>query len=681
MRQKYLKYVLPLVLFLIAFLFLPINQLNWLESMPGDIGDARLNNYFLENIYQYLNGNVESLWHLSFYYPFPYTLGFSDNLFGSSPIYLLTRYFGFLPDTAFQIWYLFGYIVNFTSAFYVLRKLGKSSLAASIGALIFAFALPTTAHVGHAQLQYRFGIPLAIFFLIKFLDKKDWSSLIVSGLWLVWQFYAGIYIGFFTLFLMLAMVLTYIGYEKFWFSHSFKSRLLVFISAWKYLSRRRKFQYVIFSGLLLFLMVLLFYPYLQVSLLYGAKRSWDEISVMLPRLQSYILSDASYLWSSPNAEIFSDIPMRHEHQMFFGLLPLLLAATGLFVGNRQQNGLAYTLMAGMLGLVFALTLYVGGFSLWYFMHKLPLASAIRAMTRLDLALLIVIAYFSAVTVDFVRSRYAWGTKIVSLAVLPLLILEFSMTSMYTSKKDDWRDRISQAEKRIPEHLPQDSIIFMAQKNGSFYVDELDAMWVSLMHGMKSLNGYSGLLPAGYTWEFGNDCAEMPVRIISYTNFSNLAEAEAEERYKQIISRVVPLGFSNCNSEWLYNKPKYTMSDRVYTADEIKDISFQIFDGTIPSDITVKIMNAGNINFSARSSIGKPFRVAWRFLDVNGIPMSGWDNRKDLPFDIPAKGVLEFQITVNPPPNTAMIEVSMVQELEFWFHDVGVTTVTLPVQLF
>lgn len=681
MRQKCLNYALPLVLFLIAFLFLPINQLNWLESMPGDIGDARLNNYFLENIYQYLNGNVESLWHLSFYYPFPYTLGFSDNLFGSSPIYLLTRYFGFLPDTAFQIWYLFGYIVNFVSTFYVLRKIGKSSLAASIGALIFAFALPTTAHVAHAQLQYRFGIPLAIFFLIKFLDKKDWSSLIVSGLWLVWQFYAGIYIGFFTLFLMLAMVLTYIGYEKLWLGHSFKSTLLVFISAWKYLSRRRKFQYLFFSGLLLFLMVLLFYPYLQASLLYGAKRSWDEISVMLPRLQSYILSDNSYLWSSPNAEIFSDIPMRHEHQMFFGLLPLLLAITGLFVGNRQQSGLAYTLMAGMLGLVFALTLYVGGFSLWYFIHKLPLASAIRAMTRLDLALLIVIAYFAAITVDYIRSRYSLGTKIVSIVVLPLLILEFSMTTMYTSKKDEWRDRISQAEKRIPEYLPKDSIIFMAQKSGSFYIDELDAMWVSLIHGMKSLNGYSGLLPAGYTWEFGNDCAEMPVRIISYANFSNLVEAEAEEKYKQIISRVVPLGFSNCNSEWLHNKPKYTLSDRVYTADEINSISFQIFNGKTPSDIIVKIMNAGNIDFSARSSIGKPFRVAWRFLDVNGIPMSGWDNRKDLPFDIPAKGALDFQITVNPPPDAAMIEVSMVQELEFWFHDVGVTTVTLPVQLF
>lgn len=677
MRQKYLKYALPLVLFLLVFLFLPINQLNGLELIPGDIGDARLNNYFLENIYQFLNGGVDSLWNLSFFYPFPYTLGFSDNLFGSSPVYLLARYLGILPDTAFQIWYLFGYVANFFAAFYALRKLGMSSLAASIGALTFAFALPTTSHASHAQLQYRFGIPLAIVFLIEFLDRKTWKSLVVSGFCLVWQFYAGIYMGFFTLLLMLTMLLTYIGYEKFRLGHSLKSIFTVYISAWQCLSRKRKIQYIILLGLLVFLLVLLLYPYLQVSLLYGAKRTWDEITPALPRFQSYFLADNSYLWSRPDAEIFSDIPMRHEHQMFVGLIPLLLAVTGLVVGSKYNNGLAYTLMGGMLGLTIALTLYVGGYSLWYFLHKLPLASAIRAMTRLDLALLIAIAYFAAITVDFVSTRYTWGIKIVSIVVLPLLILEFSLTSMYTSKKDEWRQRLSQAEKLIPMNLPKDAIVFLVQKDELSYANELDAMWLSLKKRVKTLNGYSGLLPPGYNLDFGSDCIELPNRILAFLHFSNLLQDE--KKYKEISSRVVPLGFNNCDPEWVRSTPTLSFTDRVYSPEEIKSISFQILDDHQQSDVTVRIINTGDLSFSARSNIDKPLRLSWRFLDSMGVSLSGWDERKDLPFDIPAKGKLDIRIKVNPPPKAAVLEVSMVQEMEFWLHDIGISPVSVSFQ--
>ena len=82
---------MPLAIFLLAFFFIPVSQLDGFAMMPGDIGDARLNNYFLENVYQFFAGNAVSLWHLSFFFPFPYVLGFSDNLFGSAPVYALAR--------------------------------------------------------------------------------------------------------------------------------------------------------------------------------------------------------------------------------------------------------------------------------------------------------------------------------------------------------------------------------------------------------------------------------------------------------------------------------------------------------------------------------------------------------------------------------------------------------------
>ena len=90
--------------FVAAFFLGPFSDLALFTMMPGDFGDARLNNYFLENIYQYVSGGCVSLVHLGFFYPFPYVLGFSDNLFGSSPVYVIARFLTAAPDTAFQVW-------------------------------------------------------------------------------------------------------------------------------------------------------------------------------------------------------------------------------------------------------------------------------------------------------------------------------------------------------------------------------------------------------------------------------------------------------------------------------------------------------------------------------------------------------------------------------------------------
>ena len=186
------NFFIAAVVFTVGFWLIPVTQLKNLSLMPGDLGDARLNNYFLENIYQFFAGKSESLWHLPFFYDYPYVIGFSDNLFGTAPIYLVARYLLKEYDTAFQVWFLFGYLANYLAAYFGLRKLDLKILSSAIGSFIFTFAIPATAHAGHSQLHYRFGIPLTITFFIIFLKTGQWRNLVISFGWLNWQFYAGI---------------------------------------------------------------------------------------------------------------------------------------------------------------------------------------------------------------------------------------------------------------------------------------------------------------------------------------------------------------------------------------------------------------------------------------------------------------------------------------------------------
>ncbi len=673
----------PLAIFLLVFFFIPVSQLGGFAKMPGDIGDARLNNYFLENVYQFFAGNAVSLWHLPFFFPFPYVLGFSDNLFGSAPVYALARLITGKADTAYQVWFFTGYAANFGAAYYALRRLNGSVLAASIGAVIFAFALPTTTHVGHAQLHYRFGLPLAIVFFAEFLTVKKWRSLVISGAWLVWQFYAGVYIGFFALLLMATMSMAYVGSALLERERPIRDMLKDFRSSWQSQSRQQKLVALGGFGFLLLLLAILFYPYLQVANLYGAKRSWGEIATMLPRPQSFFLSDSSFLWATQGSRIFAGIPMRHEHQMFVGLVPLLLALAGFFVGSRARCGATFPLMSGMLGIAVVLTLYVGGFSLWYLFHKLPLASAIRAMTRLDQALLFPIAYLAVVAVDYFRTQFKWGLTAVFVLILPLLIFESGMTAMSTSLKQAWRQRLLELESGFPKNLPTDAILFFAQRSGPFYADELDAMWVSYAHGVKTMNGFSGIHPPGpgYEIEYGRDCSVIPRRVVSYLAFAK--KSDDTQAYRALMARIVPIGFEGCDPAWSMTLPISSI-DRAYTPEEFRQLSYgsgAVRIGDNKLDVEVVIRNTGTLPFSANSHVGTPIRVAWRFLDAGGNPLSEWNARKSLPLDIPANGKLSVWIPVDlsKAANAISVQVSLVQRRVFWAHDIGMAPITIPLK--
>src|SRR5512137_326545 len=71
-----------------------------LAFVPGDLGDARFNNYVLEHFYRFITGLTGDYWNAPFFFPFQRTMAFSDNLLGSAPFYALFRWAGLDMATA-----------------------------------------------------------------------------------------------------------------------------------------------------------------------------------------------------------------------------------------------------------------------------------------------------------------------------------------------------------------------------------------------------------------------------------------------------------------------------------------------------------------------------------------------------------------------------------------------------
>ena len=669
-RQNLISAIFLVIAFSLAFFFGPFHQFQGMTLMPGDFGDSRLNNYFLENIFQFLVGGTNSLIHLNFFSPYRYVLGFSDNLFGASPIYLVSRALTGQSDTAFQIWFYFSYIANYIAAYFALRLLGLSPIASIVGAIIFTFSLPVSAKTLHAQLGYRFCAPLAIAYLYLFLQRADLRLFFYSLIWLIWGFYCSIYIGaFIALFLglMTLIFLTLSILKKDEYSYIFKSKIK---SAILRPSLIGLFTTVALVGLL----GALFYPYLAVTSLYAFKRDYSEILIMLPRFQSYLLADLSPSWGMISGAL--DVgPIRHEQQLFIGIIPAILLIASIFLKCNKQNMLYLTMGLTVL-LSVLITLNIDGqHSAWQFFSKLPLLNSLRAMGRFVLVLLFPIAYLCGTTIQYFevlvksRVRYIFG-----LLLLSLVIIETSSSNTYAAfPKTAWRDRIAAEELRLPKKIPNDAILFFSQKSDAPPVAELDAMWVSMMHSKATLNGYSGNFPPGYQYDFGSNCLELPKRILAFLSFTGQLESS---KFFELVNRVVPIGFEGCNMEWMKSVSKITSTNKPYSADEFKGLSIHYQSSSVIDSglrVYLEIRNNGPISIAGYSSSNNPISLSYRFLDKGGAPISNWDPRIPLLADVSKNGALNFSFDLSRENfrDIAFIEFSLVQERIFWSYELGV----------
>src|SRR5438094_805956 len=134
--------LLPLLLLLAGLYLVPIQIFETdFSKVPGDFGDARFNNYILEHGHKYFTGKVSDYWDAPFMYPYKNVIALSDNLLGTVPVYSLFRILSFDRETAFQLWLLAMFVLNFICCWWVLNRWSGDNLLASTGAYIFAFSI------------------------------------------------------------------------------------------------------------------------------------------------------------------------------------------------------------------------------------------------------------------------------------------------------------------------------------------------------------------------------------------------------------------------------------------------------------------------------------------------------------------------------------------------------------
>lgn len=641
--------------------------IDWTRAIPGDLGDARFNSFILEHVYRWMSGRVPDLWSPPAFYPFEGTLAFSDTHFGSVATYALARGLGMQREAAYQFWFVVGASANYAAAYFLLRRLGYSGLASGFGAFLFACGLPTGFKSAHAQLVHRFAMPLAVHSLWTGVRRARATAFVWLAFFVAVQFLCSVYLGVFLVYLVAAFLLSYLLVgprpSKYWWTR--------FVAGLRRGSRVSRWAPVAIALVASVAATSMLAAYARIGRLYGLKRAVADIDPMLPRARSYLYAPFSklYSWLVDG----SRLPMAHEHHMFLGFFAGAFFLFGVVLACRRKSSVLPRVAALALALLVVFTLRIkGGHSLYYVMAHVPGFSAVRAVTRIVLAMLLPVSILVATGADriWLRLRIAKDRWVAAFFVGTVILgasVEVGAFDFYRQPVSEWVAHRDRNRRLVAGRLPRNPIVFVpSDGSGPHWVDELDGMVLAQDLGAVTLNGYSGNTPVP-EWPIEgitSPCMDLSFRLDLY------ARAEAQHgRHVDVEAlkrRVVGLVPPACS--------RLVPAIETMTPELARRLHLSVrFSG--PDSAVVTIENQSDRAFSSRTRRG-PVRVSYRFLTEGATPrdVPDFEARVDFAAAIPPGAKHEVVIHPIPPgvPGRHVLQASLVLEGVTWLHDLGMT---------
>ena len=498
--------LVAIVLFLVGIsLFFRVDQI------PGGLDDARFNMYVLEHGYRWLLGLDKSFWSAPFFYPAQNVITYSDNHLGSFLFYSVFRTLGAGRETAFQLWGITLFTLDYFVTWIVLRRQRFHPVGAIAAAYLFTFPFIMGIRIGFIQLAPRFMVPVAFWMASRFFETGKGKYLHWFFAACAYQIYLGIYIGYFLMLAISSFCLLLFLLRKRW------NAINAFIkSADRGAIVRRGATYA--ASCIGFVLVLLpiAIPYYQTQRTIGT-RPWKEIVPMIPHWQSYLQAPESYLWGKLLR--FGDIfPLPIEQALFLGALPYLGIVAFVYLSwKRRLSPAGSEIRFAMLGVVIllaVLTLYCSGFTLYrYVWAYLPGAGGIRAVTRISLVLIYPVAFIFGSVVTRLMTALAparAGSKSMLQLSLGISVLGLTVLDQFTSfsaaggvTKRECKRRVAKLEAKIVQAMANDfnrNVLWVNDQSEKDFVwsfESMDAMLAGQDLGLNVVNGYSGLIPKGY----------------------------------------------------------------------------------------------------------------------------------------------------------------------------------------
>ncbi len=290
---------------------------NYLRDAVADPGDPYLVAWILWWDYHQTFTDPINLFHSNLFYPFRYTLAFSEHCYGIALPFFPLFALGFRPLTVHAVALFAGFVACGYGAFRLARTLTGAESIAWVAGIIFAF-VPFRFHL-LSHLPYLFSpwIPLLFEALVLFVRERSWKRASWFG---AAFFFSGLTsVSWFTMSLvpLVFSAIILLTRYRLWRERAFWMRSATTL------------------GLAALALVPFMLPYYRVSKLYGFERSVREV-------QANSAWPIHWLSAENRNKLCSGLgqalPLSSQFKLFPGLLPIVLSLAGiLFVEPSKRR--------------------------------------------------------------------------------------------------------------------------------------------------------------------------------------------------------------------------------------------------------------------------------------------------------------------------------------------------------
>jgi hypothetical protein len=169
------------------------------RTLPSDLLDTLLTTWIISWDADSLRHGLHGVWNAPFYFPYPRTLAFSENLFGVAflvaPVYWITGN----PVLTYNVAFLFSFTLAGTGMYLLVRELTGSRGAAAVAGAYYAFCPFRTAQaqLSHIQMLAIGWLPIALWALHRYFRsfRRAWLALFVAACCL--QVLSNTYVAYF----------------------------------------------------------------------------------------------------------------------------------------------------------------------------------------------------------------------------------------------------------------------------------------------------------------------------------------------------------------------------------------------------------------------------------------------------------------------------------------------------
>lgn len=495
-----LQFLFALLVYFLATAAITSPFFTRLDQTLFNWGDALLQTWTLGwNAQQFLLDPLH-LYDAPTFYPYPFTLAFTDTLVPQSalalPLILATNHL----TLAHNLSILVAYVLNGANMYLLLRWWKLSFWGALTGGFIYAFGHYHLSHFGHLDLLSSQWLPLVLLFFDLALERKQPRFFILLGLAFILTALSAFYYAFFAT----VVVLCYAA-----------------VRAWqgrRTLNRRAWLGVGATFAIAALILLPFGLPYISLAREFGLTRPLSELQRLSAVPASYLTIQSV---NEPFAQLIPFFPQVHPEAVLSpGIVALALALVGTIRRKVWQPATAL-IVIGFVGFVLSLgpAVQIGTLSIplpnqFLYTNVPGFAGAMRAISRWGLVVLFAVAGLAGFAMDELLRRIvrritsrtlggiaspsrAWLVPVLGVLVLGLLYWEYDQAPVRLMTGTLLRETPSPLYGWLKAQIGGAAVELPMGESGAGTANDFWYQYYTLLHRHRIVNGSSGFAPLTY----------------------------------------------------------------------------------------------------------------------------------------------------------------------------------------